>query len=298
MKDLNAIFITYSYKLKTKLGMKTKYGKKFIEGVPNYTYEEFFARMFYSKPVCLHDFIKFISNKNIVNILEVGCASGKLVTYFSNFFQNKQYTGLDLSPKSIEICKKNTNFDFICGDFLKQNFDKKYDLVFSFDVVDHVYDIDLFFRKIVQSTKKYAYVNSYRGFFPDMTEHKTTYRDHEGIYMNDVSAKKIESILLAEGLDKSEFKIRSQKVRDSVLYDGDLGRAWKNYNSDEKKRLLNLTGFDENYMNNLPTGIELTTDAIRKSKTQLSPEDLKLSPKIKDITRVSTVIEIFRTDKI
>jgi len=298
MKDFGAIFETYSGKLKTKIGLKTKYGKRFIEDDSEFTRDEFFSRMFYSKPVCLNDFMKFVSEKNIVSVLEIGCAAGKLVTYFSDFFKNKQYTGLDLSSKSIEMCKIKSNFNFICDDFLKRDIDKKFDLVFSFDVVDHVYDVDLFFRKIVQSTKKYAYVHCYRGFFPDMIDHKTIYRDNEGIYMNDVSVKKIESVLLSEGLLKSEFKIHSQIVRDAVLYDGDLGRTWKKSDNDEKKKLLKITGFEEIYLNNLTIGIELTQDAIIKSKTKLTLEILNLPPDYKNIYAESTIVEISRFEKI
>ena len=59
MKDFNAIFKTYSGKIKTKVGVNTNYAKKFIECDPQYKYEDQYIRMFHSKPLCVKDFLNF-----------------------------------------------------------------------------------------------------------------------------------------------------------------------------------------------------------------------------------------------
>ena len=87
------------------------------------------------------------------------------------------------------------------------NFNKKFDLIFSFDVIDHVYDIDLFISKIVDMTKKYAYVNSYRGYFPDLENHKSEWRDSDGINYSNISVKQIQKALLNKGLSLNEFSV-------------------------------------------------------------------------------------------
>ncbi len=68
-------------------------------------------------------------------------------------FDGKNYTGLDISPDAIDLCKQNSDFEFICGDIIKMNTEKKYDLVYSHAVIDHVYDIDTFTIKLLDATK-------------------------------------------------------------------------------------------------------------------------------------------------
>jgi len=71
-------------------------------------------------------------------VLEVGCGIGR----WGNFIINKgaEYTGVDISPKMIEIAKKNVpkgHFYVIDGENL--NFpDNHFDLVFSITVLHHI----------------------------------------------------------------------------------------------------------------------------------------------------------------
>mgnify|MGYP000844989202 FL=1 len=64
-------------------------------------------------------------------------------------FKNLKYTGIDLSPKSLELAKQNfKSGNFISGDFLTMELNTDYDLILSLDVIDHVYDPDKFLEKI------------------------------------------------------------------------------------------------------------------------------------------------------
>ena len=100
------------------------------------------------------------------------------------------------------------------------NLDKKYDLVYSHAVIDHVYDIDEFLRRIVKLCGKYAYVNAYRGFFPNLADHKMNWRDNDHCYYNDLSVTKTKKVLLDSGLSEDEFLIRNQENKDST------GKIW------------------------------------------------------------------------
>ncbi|HXX06036.1 MAG TPA: hypothetical protein VEJ68_04355, partial [Candidatus Bathyarchaeia archaeon] len=88
---------------------------------------------------------------------------------------------------------------------------KKYDLIYSHAVVDHVYDIDAFITKIAKNCLKYAYITSYRGYFPELSNHKMEWRDDDGCYYNDLSINQVKESLLSSGLQKDEFNIRSQE---------------------------------------------------------------------------------------
>jgi len=295
MKDFNAIFKTYSGKIKTRIGLKTYYAKKFIAGDPLYEYEDQFHRMFFSKPLCVKDFMDFFSSKKeIKTVLEVGCSVGMFPRILPKLFKNIQYTGMDISAKSIEICKKHIESEFICQDFIKFESRKKYDFVYSFDVIDHVYDINSFISNIIKNTKKYAYVNAYRGFHPELKKHKTTYRDNEGIYMNDVSVDEIKNIILKNGLSEDEFNIRDQLKREKVLYDGDLKRAWERCDENEKMKLKKLTGYNNEFFEKLPTGLDFSSKAIQNSLNKITPESLGMPSSYYNIDLKSLVIEIFK----
>ena len=88
---------------------------------------------------------------------------------------------------------------------------KKYDLIFSHAVIDHVYDIDSFLSRIVTSCKKYAYISAYRGYFPDLEDHKMHYDNSRGTYRSNLSAKKIKEVLVTNELSQDEFSIKGQK---------------------------------------------------------------------------------------
>jgi len=300
MKDFKAIFNTYSGKMKDGLGLKTELGKKFKEGGFEEDHEDYYLRMFFSKLSAMKNFQEFSSSIKFDSALEIGCSTGLLPLIFSNIFSKIHYTGIDLSQKSLDIAKKNIPYgEFICDDFIKTQKIKSYDLVISFDVIDHVYDPDLFLSKIIKSTKKSAYVRSYRGFFPTLEHHKMHYRSNEGIYLNDLSVSQIEQVCLENNLSKNEFQIFKQLPREKILYDSDLGRAWRSANEESKLELLNKTGFSKEEFDNLPVNLEDSTTMLEKSRTTITPNLLGLSDSYNEhTTKPSTIIKILKSDNI
>lgn len=196
--------------------MKIKFRKKFAK--PNYGEawpqkdNEWYIEIHDANYLLHKNFVEYLKSKNDVkNVLEIGCGTGIYPLKNKKLFENMNYTGIDISSTAIEHCKNNSNFKFICGDFIKMGLNKKFDLVYTHAVIDHVYDVNEFVSKIVDATKKYAYINSYRGYFPELNEHKMTWDGHNACYFNDVSIKEIKNALLQKGLDESEFIIRSQE---------------------------------------------------------------------------------------
>ena len=72
--------------------------------------------------------------------------------------------------------------------------------------------MDEFVAKIVNLTKKYAYITAYRGFFPDLKKHKMNWNDEDGSYYNDFSIIQINKKFKEVGLNENEFNIRSLNV--------------------------------------------------------------------------------------
>ena len=212
--DIKAIKKTISREIKTKIKGKKEYGSEW-KGADDKWYEKI-----HNSNYLIHDdFINYFNHRKteIQTILEVGCGTGIYPVKNQKMFESFKYLGFDISQDAINFCKKNSPYDFRCGDFIKDDFNEKFDLVFSHAVIDHVYDIDSFLIKIVDTTKKFAFINSYRGYFPDMEEHKMKWRDDQACYFNDLSVNRIKQVLLDLGLSKSEFIIRPQDNGYGVL---------------------------------------------------------------------------------
>lgn len=86
------------------------------------------------------------------NVLEVGCGIGTAAYYFSKNEAN--YTGIDLSSKSVELTKQhltylpeqfNTNniFEWNIETPLPEKYNQTFDLVYSFGVLHHTPNINL-----------------------------------------------------------------------------------------------------------------------------------------------------------
>lgn len=162
-------------------------------------------------PVHEH-FMKYMEKCSINTVLEIGCGTGQYPIGLKHIFNGKKYTGLDISQTAIDYCKTKSDFEFICTDFLKKKLNREFDLVYSHAVIDHVYDIELFIKNIIKLSNKNAYITSYRGYFPDLENHKMNWNDSEGSYYNDISVKQITHELIDLGLKRDEFMIDSIKV--------------------------------------------------------------------------------------
>jgi len=173
---------------------------------------KWYDKMHKSHEVQHEDFLKFLKIKEPETVLEVGCGTGYYPTKLKELFSEIKYTGTDISETAIKQCKENSSFEFMAGDFLKIDFSKKFDLVFSHAVVDHVYDMDSFILKIINLSKKYSYITAYRGFFPELKKHKINWNNEDGSYYNDLSIPQIKKIFKENGIDENEIKIRSLKI--------------------------------------------------------------------------------------
>lgn len=196
--------------------IKIKYKKKFSK--PKYGVgwqgksQDLYKKMHDQNYLIHEDFTNYLKNlQEVKTILEIGCGTGIYPIDNKELFKGMRYTGVDISESSIEFCKKKSDFNFICGDFLKTNFIEKFDLVFSTGVIDHVYDINGFLDKVVDITNKYAYINSYRGYFPLLENHQSKWDGYLGFYFNNLSATEIKKTLLEKGLSENKFDIRKQK---------------------------------------------------------------------------------------
>ena len=127
-----SLFDRIRIKVEKKFG-KTTYGKVWTKD------NQWYNEIHNANPLLHEDFIRYFKDKKETKtVLEVGCGTGIYPIQMKGLFTGKQYTGIDISENAIEYCKNNSEFEFICGDFIKMNITKRYDLVYSHAVVDHV----------------------------------------------------------------------------------------------------------------------------------------------------------------
>ena len=86
-------------------------------------------------------FHKYLPKDESFEFLELGCAPGRWLHYFNKEFGYK-VSGLDNSPVGFEMTKKNLEIlgvraNLYFGDVLNYKFNKKFNVVFSFGLVEH-----------------------------------------------------------------------------------------------------------------------------------------------------------------
>jgi Methyltransferase domain len=137
--------------------------------------------------------------EKIASVLEFGC--GMAVGY-ADFFSEHRYTGVDLGPEQVRWCQENRvnpKHDYLSCDFIRELFSERYDLVFSQGTIDNTYDMDEFLRAAVRASRRWVFITAYRGFFPDLTEHRIEWRPSDGCYYNDLSVARATSVLRDAG---------------------------------------------------------------------------------------------------
>ena len=87
-------------------------------------------------------FIDEMQLNNDKSVLEIGCGTGRLAVRVCPLVKN--YTGIDISPKTVERAKSNlknfNNASVVLGDFLAYDFAQKYAVVFSSLTFFHIKD--------------------------------------------------------------------------------------------------------------------------------------------------------------
>ena len=92
-----------------------------------------------------------------INILDIGCGGGLLSEPMSRMGAN--VTGIDASDKNIKIAKLHSKknklkINYLCSSPEKLKITKKFDVILNMEIVEHVEDIDFFFKVLLKTFKK------------------------------------------------------------------------------------------------------------------------------------------------
>lgn len=101
--------------------------------------------------------LDIINNLEIGKLLEIGCATGDFIYYLKNNTKI-QCSGIELNKNAAEIGRKRNLliYDEVIEEHLKKGL--KYDLVCSFQVLEHIYDINSFFTNSMELLNKNGYI--------------------------------------------------------------------------------------------------------------------------------------------
>ena len=117
------------------------------------------VRIKYIKENIIKKFNLNSSNKPLktINILDIGCGGGLLSEPMSRLGAN--VVGIDASKKNIEVAKfhakKNKlKINYICASPEILKIQKKFDVILSMEIVEHVEDINFFIKKSSELLKK------------------------------------------------------------------------------------------------------------------------------------------------
>lgn len=135
------------------------------------------------------------SHGRFASVLEVGCGRG---VFYPHFFADRAYTGLEYSRRNVDWLIANREWPshaYHQGDIARWKGEEKHDLVFSSGTIDNVQDMDAFLEGMVRGARKAIYLTAYRGWFPELTEHRVSYSAETGAFYNDISPARVRQVL-------------------------------------------------------------------------------------------------------
>lgn len=123
-----------------------KFSKKVIFSLNKYFFHHRSDPLQGEQIRCIQSLCK---DKTKLKILDVGCGDGFLTHHFC--INNNEVTGIDLKPSLAKTYK----FKFVKADGIKLPFDDSlFDLVVSFDVIEHISEDSLFVKECYRVLKK------------------------------------------------------------------------------------------------------------------------------------------------
>lgn len=101
---------------------------------------------------------KILSKLKFNNCLDVGCASGYMVSRIATFFPNAKYFGVDVYDKAIEYAKKNyNNIEFKVSSADKLSFNNNsFDVILFYETIEHVENPKECLKEIIRVLKEDA----------------------------------------------------------------------------------------------------------------------------------------------
>jgi len=158
------------------------------------------------------------AGQGIASLADFGCGLG---VGYADAFRDRRYIGLDLSARNVEWCRHNRSnplHRYACVDFVVDGIGETADVVSSSGTIDNAYDVDAFVQSMIRASSGWIYFTCYRGWFPDLREHRYSWDEKTTCFYNDISPRRIRSVLERAGC--TEVDIRPMATgRSDVRYE-------------------------------------------------------------------------------
>ncbi|OGA21477.1 MAG: hypothetical protein A3I02_01450 [Betaproteobacteria bacterium RIFCSPLOWO2_02_FULL_67_26] len=184
---------------------------------------EWYEWMYQSRRRMHEDFIAWVralerAGQGIASLADFGCGLG---VGYADAFRDRRYIGLDLSARNVEWCRHNRSnplHRYACVDFVVDGIGETADVVSSSGTIDNAYDVDAFVQSMIRASSGWIYFTCYRGWFPDLREHRYSWDEKTTCFYNDISPRRIRSVLERAGC--TEVDIRPMATgRSDVRYE-------------------------------------------------------------------------------
>jgi len=103
---------------------------------------------------------KFIKEnvQNIHSILDIGCGGGIFLYQLNKLFPNSYILGLEPNSDYAKMVRDKMNIDIIEDFYKKDNIDRIFDLTVSTDVIEHIHDLEVFWKGTINNVQKGKYL--------------------------------------------------------------------------------------------------------------------------------------------
>ena len=120
------------------------------------------------------------------SVLDIGCGFGDLNKHLANTVSAYEYTGIDLCEVLIAKGRElftSSHVNFLCGDFLAHNFERKFDWALASGIFNHVLNENNNYD-FVYSVMKKCHETVSGGFSLDFIHDRVDYKDEHLFYAN------------------------------------------------------------------------------------------------------------------
>jgi predicted TPR repeat methyltransferase len=108
--------------------------------------------------------IKVLKDLDFSSLLEVGCGNGMNLYTLKNFRPQLKLTGCDVSQTALSQLKNiSPDIETYELDITKTNLPRKYDIVMSFDVLEHIEDDMTAIINMAKMADKYLFIATLQG---------------------------------------------------------------------------------------------------------------------------------------
>lgn len=134
-----------------------------------------------------------IDRLGIGSALEIGVGLSSF--YREGVFRDTSFTGIDVIPQVVSYLNQHARpkHRYLAADVTIDSLeDCKADLVYSHASIDNIPDVFAFLAGAARLTGKYLFITNYRGFFPELRQHRILTDSSTCVAFNDLSPTALE----------------------------------------------------------------------------------------------------------